>query len=313
MLQTTPLEFGPKLFSPPSLGSPLYALVYYDFYSPKEARHGLHPLGVSGSLPPIHLLSQYRTSPHEQSNAKAGGDEQAILLRVIPKFNPKNRPKPLALAVSFADDNVINNRTQPPAFLVEPPLKTAPAMTLFPSYSPSTSHLRHGLAYEMGNGSGYGLRLPEGYGNVIGMGPSPRGAGTALGLKFHPFNPMMVSPLLPLFRQLFNQIPPNSSTFFPLQVLSRVSSTLALALNVLLPSITRLSTNKDDNEEDKVGDSIEKPDFTVTVKAEEKSEEKKTWLNNMLNEEPKKLAIDTLITSGETEAESLESEDSGET
>lgn len=309
ILPGTPLQFGPKLFSPPSLGSPLTALVYYEYYDPEDARHGSHPQNVSGNLPPIHLLSHYRTSSQNHSNVKgSSGDEKVNLLREVPKFNPKNRPKPLALAHSFADDNVINNRTQTPAFTVEPPLKTAPPMSLFTSYSPSATHIRHGLAYDMGNRFGYGVGLPHSYGSGVGYS---RGVGSVLGLMFQHFNPMMVSPLLPLFHQLFNQIPPSSSTFFPLQSLSRVSSELALVLNVLLPSISRISTNKDDNEDDvmegnKEKTAIENSASGVTVKAEEKiGEDKKVGLNNMLNEEPKKLAIDSLITPGEEETEPM--------
>lgn len=308
MLPGTPLQFGPKLFSPPSLSSPLS--VYYEYYGPEDARHGLHPLNISGDLPPVHLLSHYRTSPQNLNNVKgSSGDEKGSLLREVPKFNPKNRPKPLALAHSFADDNVINNRTETPAFTVEPPLKTAPAMSLFASYSPSASHLRHGLAYDLGNRFGYGVGLPHSYGSGVGTGYS-RGIGSVLGLMFQHFHPMMVSPLLPLFHQLFNQIPPNSSTFFPLQSLSRVPSALALVLNVLLPSISRISTNKEDNEEDimegnKEESSIENSASVVSVKTEENiGEGKNASFNKMLNEEPKKLAIDSLITPGEAETES---------
>lgn len=315
MLPGTPLQFGPKLFSPPSLGSPPFALVYYDHYGSEDARSGVQTLGVPAGLPPIHLFSQFR-SQHEQETKGHGGDETTSLLRQVPKFNPKNRPKPLALAHSFADDNAINNRTQTPTFSVEPPLKTAPAMSLFPSYSPSRSLLGHGMAYEMGNGSGYGLGLPHGYGNGLGAGPTYRGIGSTPSWKLHHFNPMMVSPLLPLFHQLFNQIPPNSSTLFPLHSVSRVSSTLALALNVLLPSITSISSSKEEenngndadaNEEvTSTGAVLDKSSSIVTVKLEPKvSEERRPWLKNMLNEEPKKLAIDTLITPGEEDSDSL--------
>lgn len=267
----TPLLFGPKLYSPPNLGSPHYASVYYGYRGPDDSQH----------------------QDLAKTNDDDDGNQTLKKLRDPPKFNPKNRPKPLALVHSFADDNAINIRTQTPTFSVEPPIKTAPPLSLFPVYSPSFSVHRNGLAYEMGNGPGLGYGVPHGYGTGLGPASLSRGPGGAHGFKLHHFNSMMVSPLLPLFHQLFNQIPSNSSTLFALHSVSRLTSALALALNVLLPSISSLQSGKGS---DPVVAS-QKPQGESTAQSE--VEEKKACLKNMLNEEPKKLAINSLITPGE--------------
>lgn len=297
----TPRQFGPKMFSPPSLDSPQYPLVYYGYYGPGDGHRVGQNQDLSQRLQPIHHQSQLRNSITDKDNLKSEGDENDSpdRLRDPPKFNSKNRPKPLALVHSFVDDSAINNRTNTPKFVVEPPLKTAPALSLFPAYSPTYGVLGHGLAYEMGTGPGFGLGIPHGYGNgLANVGNRP---GTAHGFKFHHFNSMMVSPLLPLFHQLFNQVASNSSTFFALRSVSRLSSALALALNLLTPSLATLESEKDLTEDNNDSlDNLNNPAAVVTEKQNEMvGEEKKACLRILLNDEPKKLAINSLITSGE--------------
>lgn len=88
------------------------------------------------------------------------------VLREPPKFNPKNRPRPLALVRTAVDDAAIHMRTASPA-VIDAPIKTAPAVPSFP-------HLYRSDSFSS-------LRLPY-------------------------MSPMIVLPLLPLFHQLFNQV-----------------------------------------------------------------------------------------------------------
>lgn len=301
LLPGTPLQFGNKLFSPPSSGSPQYPHMYYGYQGPEDAPRSSQP-----SIPGQNLQtsSQQTQAQLEVGRTKGAenGEELLKRLRDPPKFNPKNRPKPLALIHSFADDNAINNRTHTPTFVVEPPLKTAPAVPLFPAYSPSAGNSGYGLSYDLGYGA------PHGYGNGL-HGVGGRGYPGTPGFKLHHFNSMMVSPLLPLFHQLFNQVPSKSSTLFALHPISRISSALALALNVLLPSISSLQSGQ--NREDVTGGTsgvmpgaLESAP-TSQDGADKEGEGKKGWLKNMLNEEPKKLAIDALITLSEEEVSSI--------
>lgn len=223
-LPATPVLFAPKVFSPPRLGLPHFAPAYYNGFADKTPARAPTALPLPLPLPALPQLVE-------------PGDD-APQLRPPRKFNPgaRPRPRPLALVHSFADDNAIGRAPRAPAVVVEPPLKTAPAVALFAAC-----------------GASYGAS------SRLGFAPG------APALLFR-VSTLMVSPLLPLFHQLFNQVPSASSVLFAPSSISGRSSALALALSVLLPS-----------------GGADAP------------EDSKAWLKNMLNDEPKKLAIGSLL------------------
>lgn len=107
-------------------------------------------------------------------------------LREPPKFNPKSRPRPLALARSYADDNFHTRGAAAPTVRVETPLHTAPALSSFPLLLLMLMLLLLLLLL---------LYLNDATRPVL----RPLLAGT------------MVSPLSPLFHQSFNQVAATSA------------------------------------------------------------------------------------------------------
>lgn len=236
-LPGTPLLYAPMgghvtklIASPPNSGSPHYGSVYYSGYYSQSA------LGFGSPLPPLDARDR---------------------LRDPPKFNPKNRPRPLSLVHLSVDDNLIHARSSAPAVMVEPPMKTAPAVPSFPQLYRSDSFRQKNL------------RLPY-------------------------MNPMIVSPLSPLFHQSFNQVARSSSPHFaghpPLMGshASRLLSTLQTpSPTVLLPPIGG----------SKSSDSVDSTSL------------KNGWLKNVLNNDDKldtkppalplsKVTINNLLSNG---------------
>lgn len=171
-------------------------------YAPTDRPPGTPPvyftlnghLLVPGSLlaalkpiitPPLSNLSTMSSLYHpyymdsvQASNRLLPGFSDLNLLREPPKFNPKTRPRPLALAKSFNDDILYHNRTALPVLLIDPPLNTAPPVPTF--LSPYFhDHARPPFMRSLYPGS------------------------------------MVVSPLSPLFHQSFNQVAPTLGARLP--------------------------------------------------------------------------------------------------
>ncbi|KNE02837.2 hypothetical protein QG37_00220 [Candidozyma auris] len=181
------------MVSPPSSGSPNYGTTSAYYPSPYVG-NGAPSSSGPGAPGPLRAAS--------------------TLLRDPPKFNPKTRPKPLALVHSFTDDTYLHpsRRTDIPgtftqAGSLDPPLRTAPPAATFAA---SGSLAPAGASWSLGSGSGPG--------SGSGLGPSSfqMSAGSASitsatlpapsTSRFAYLTPMMVSPLSPLFHQSFNQV-----------------------------------------------------------------------------------------------------------
>uniref|UniRef100_A0A0L0P903 Uncharacterized protein n=1 Tax=Candidozyma auris TaxID=498019 RepID=A0A0L0P903_CANAR len=176
----------------------------------------------SSGLPNYGTTSAYYPLPYVGNGAPSSSGPGApgplraasTLLRDPPKFNPKTRPKPLALVHSFTDDTYLHpsRRTDIPgtftqAGSLDPPLRTAPPAATFAALG---SLAPAGASWSLGSGSGPG--------SGSGLGPSSfqMSAGSASitsatlpapsTSRFAYLTPMMVSPLSPLFHQSFNQV-----------------------------------------------------------------------------------------------------------
>lgn len=186
--------------------------------------HGNRPMvsPPSSGLPNYGTTSAYYPLPYVGNGAPSSSGPGApgplraasTLLRDPPKFNPKTRPKPLALVHSFTDDTYLHpsRRTDIPgtftqAGSLDPPLRTAPPAATFAALG---SLAPAGASWSLGSGSGPG--------SGSGLGPSSfqMSAGSASitsatlpapsTSRFAYLTPMMVSPLSPLFHQSFNQV-----------------------------------------------------------------------------------------------------------
>lgn len=159
-------------------------------YSTPHLAHPLRPLVLPPSLGlpygvyypyPGHGLVPHQQQQHHQQHPHAPPPpphHAPMGLRDPPKFNPKTRPRPLSLVHAFSDDTMLTSeherlRGLPPA---EPPLRTAP---------PAATFAQAGS-----------LNVP----------PSGWGLPAPGSSRFAYLTPMMVSPLSPLFHQLFNQV-----------------------------------------------------------------------------------------------------------
>lgn len=142
---------------------------------------------------PNHHLLQY---PPPSSSTPSSCSTSTSTLRDPPKFNPKTRPRPLSLVHSFTDDTCLPYSTSSTSASstsnhlarLDPPVKTAPPIPRFPnkpSYFTASP-----------------LSLPQ-----IPSAAQPQPSLTSLqNHRLTYLSPMMVSPLLPLFHQLFNQV-----------------------------------------------------------------------------------------------------------
>lgn len=152
-------------------------------YSTPHLAHPLRPLVLPPSLGlPYGVYYPYpgHSLLPQASPASLGAPAPAfpsLALRDPPKFNPKTRPRPLSLVHAFSDDTMIPSdgerlRGLPPA---DPPLRTAP---------PAATFAQAGSLYA----------------------PPGRALPAPGSSRFAYLTPMMVSPLSPLFHQLFNQV-----------------------------------------------------------------------------------------------------------
>lgn len=215
---------------PPARARDLYPYsVYYQW--PYYGQHPLGPdqgLGNGPSTTPSPGQHHHHTSPslpRDPLLAPTPTPPAAPLppalsesLRIPPEFKSKARPRPLALVHSFSDDTAVALHTVRPLAL-EPPVHTAPAASSFPLLSSDRFH------------------------------PGLRSA-------LLPYQPLTaVSPLSPLFHQLFNQVAPVAKS------------------PPLHPETFVLSQ----------------------AKAAHPHRSARPALHNMLNEPPRKLTIDSLV------------------
>lgn len=247
---------------PPNSGSHTHGkpppLLY--FTSPGYALHSVHMSnslsgtssvsGMSSIVGSPSLSGQaYRLPPLELRDAQS--------LRNPPKFNSKNRPRPLALVHSCVDDNVIANRSQA-ALNIDPPLKTAPIY--------SQLYFKEKAAFPLAAAPTF--RYSAGF--------------------------SMVLPLSPLFHQLFNQVAlasmvlgmkiRSAPTFSRMPLASRTS--LASSTSTLPSLNSSKSVLKEEAEETElkkeVGESALLAE-NVLLGSTDTAPAKSGWLNGVLN------------------------------
>lgn len=268
------------IVSPPH-GSPFYSPYYF------HPQHHIHHLPY---MPMLHTssgpsVSSANVSTPMSDSTLISTTNLAVdphVLKDPPKFNPKNRPRPLSLVHSFADDTCLPydslQRAQTAA-LLDPVLKTAPPLSQLPAISPS---------------------IP--YGNPHHL-PHPLTANSLLSghSRFTYLLPMMVSPLLPLFHQLFNQVAnpvhlihasPSQLSAMPPSSLSRTRSPPTLR-PLAVPLLNQ--------------NSISLPPVRLNPNLREKGRSLKDVLNSEKAAQtspgkPSRLAINSLITPGEEDS-----------
>lgn len=240
---TTPKQ----IVSPPLSGSAGAAYpAYPPFYVEKTA------LAMPLSMHP-GLMPNLRNSLENGLGLGllAAAVEARETLRAPPKFNPKSRPRPLSLVPSYSDDNFHNRATSVPSVRIDPPLKTAPALSRFLLlYS-------HDLPRPM-------LR--------------PLIAGT------------MVLPLSPLFRQSFNQVASHSpailSPWLHLALPAANTSKMPLLPSISQPSTCAASPNNDSTILPALKRNFALVDCANTGKQELKqNNDRKVNINNLLSDD----------------------------
>ncbi|KAM9911006.1 hypothetical protein OXX69_003930, partial [Metschnikowia pulcherrima] len=219
---------------------------YPPFYAEKTASAmplSMHP----GSMP------NSRNSLENGSGlgSLAAAVEARETLRAPPKFNPKSRPRPLSLVPSYSDDNFHNRATSVPSVRIDPPLKTAPALSRF------SSSYSHDSPRPM-------LR--------------PLIAGT------------MVSPLSPLFRQSFNQVashsPAISSPWLHSALPAANTSKMPSLPSISQPSTCAASPNNDSTILPALKRNFASVDCANTGKQESKqNNDRKVNINNLLSDD----------------------------